>query len=293
MVNTAQQKLTADEWFLLLSVFFFTFFIVAVIATSPEFHNGSFPSALVLSAIFGATVGVAEIISRYRDEPLKACRSFYGLGYIYINAILGICALLLIWHYPAKFGFSPGSRPETFSSALLAGFGASLVMRTRLMVLKGADNKDVSIGPDLVIKYLLNMVDQYVDRYRAAARHHIVFNSLPELIALGNILGGFKSVADYLLVSLLALQNLEDERKKQLGEIFSNYDRQPLPDIIKYLAMGFVFLTVVGEDRYIEIIQNTSTNLTRATTALPPVQTPIPQSTDPKNQPQSGPPNTP
>jgi hypothetical protein len=65
----------------------------------------------------------------------------------------------------------------------------------------------------------------------------------------------FRLVADYLLASLFAFQNLDEERKKQLQDIFSEYDnRQQIPDDIKYLAMGFVFLTVVGENQFADVL---------------------------------------
>ena len=55
---------------------------------------------------------------------------------------------------------------------------------------------------------------------------------------------------------MFAFQNLEDERKKQLQDIFSDYDSKPqVPDDIKYLAMGFVFLTVVGEKQFEDLLK--------------------------------------
>jgi len=41
-------------------------------------------------------VGLAEIASRYRDEPLKAVGSPYGLVYLFLNGYLSMLAFLLI-----------------------------------------------------------------------------------------------------------------------------------------------------------------------------------------------------
>jgi succinate dehydrogenase hydrophobic anchor subunit len=253
----------SDEGSFLILIVLFSLFASAATVTTGSFNGPSvlpFLAALALSFFSGATVGMSEIISRYRDEPIRACRSFYGLCYIYLNALLGVFAVLLIWQYPSKFGFTIYP-PDPVLSGILGGFGASAVMITRLMVLKGAD---------IVIKYLLSMVDQYVDRDRAAYRYDLVFNSLPEFLKLGTALGSFKSVADYLLTSLLALQNLEEDRKKQLENIFIEYDQQPLPPPVKYLAMGFVFLTIVGESRYNAIVNNASSGLVAAGIVPPP-----------------------
>ncbi|MDQ3172605.1 MAG: hypothetical protein M3Q91_02715 [Acidobacteriota bacterium] len=59
--------------------------------------------ALVAAFMFGALVGLAEIASRYRDEPLKAVGSPYGLVYLFLNGYLSMlpffsfCCWLLYW----------------------------------------------------------------------------------------------------------------------------------------------------------------------------------------------------
>src|SRR5262249_3212871 len=146
--------------------------------------------SVIWAFVFGGSVGMSEIVSRYRDEPLRAVWAPFGLIYIVVNGMLAVFALFVITRYPEKFGFTAGQPVPAFLSALLAGFGSMAVMRTRLMVLKGSDNKDISIGPDLVIKTLLQMVDQYIDRDRAANRLHIVTVNLGNLKMLA---GKFKT----------------------------------------------------------------------------------------------------
>jgi hypothetical protein len=224
-------------------------------ATLPSSFLSESCRSVVWAFVFGTSVGLSEIVSRYRDEPLRAVGTPFGLIYVFVNGMLAVFALFVITRYPEKFGFTAGQPVPAFLSALLAGFGSMAVMRTRLMVLKGADNKDISIGPDLVIKTLLQMVDQYVDRDRAAKRLRIVTANLGNLKILAVKLRSFRAVADYLLASLFAFQNLDEERKKQLQDIFSEYDNKPqVPDDIKYLAMGFVFLTVVGEKQFADLL---------------------------------------
>src|ERR1700722_930687 len=219
MAKPRQHKLAGCILFVLLVVgFYFSFKLLP-----PNFPLSK--RAAILAFVFAASVGVSEIISRYRDEPIEACRNPFGLLYIFFNGILGVFALCIVCRYSDKFGFAAGQHAPIFLSALLAGFGSSAVMGTCLMVLKGADNKDVSVGPDIVIKILLQTVDQYVDRARAFDRLQIVSRSLPNLRTLAVKLKDFRTLADYLLTSLLAFQNLDEERKKQLQDIFSAYDK--------------------------------------------------------------------
>jgi hypothetical protein len=202
-----------------------------------------------LAFMCGLLVGVAEVVSRYRDEPLHACFSPFGLIYAVINGALSLAALMMIFKYPAAFQAISG---DGFMAALAAGFGAAAVMRSKVAVIKGADDKDISIGPDFVIRILLRTVDKNVDRFRAERRQAIVVRTLPEIRRLGS----FRMASEYLLASLLAFQNLDDDLKVQLRAAFDQYEKKVLPDDLKYLAMGFVFLTLVGEAHFEAVLKN-------------------------------------
>jgi len=139
-------------------------------------------------------------------------------------------------------------------------------MRTRLAVLKGPDNKDVSIGPDMVITVLLQMFDRRIDRLRARKRQGIVIRNLSRIRGLGS----FRTAADYLLASLLAFQNMSDSEKAVFSSIIADYDKKPLPDDIKYLALGFVFLTLVGEAQFGDVLDNAAKIQTQQGNQAPP-----------------------
>lgn len=205
--------------------------------------------ACLLATACGVLVGVAEIVSRYRDEPLHACFSPFGLIYAAINGWLSLAALLLIFKYPESF---KSLAADGLLAALAAGFGAAAIMRGKVAVIKGSDDKDVSIGPDFVIKILLRTVDKNVDRFRAERRQAIVVRNLPKIRQLGS----FRNASEYLMSSLLAFQNLEEDLKQQLRAAFDDYERKVLPEDLKYLAMGFVFLTLVGEAHFETVLEN-------------------------------------
>src|SRR6185436_19453844 len=206
--------------------------------------------ALVASFLFGALVGLAEIASRYRDEPLKAVKSPYGLVYVFLNGYISLLAFLLIMKFPAMFGALSGNM---FLAALVAGFGAMVVMRARIAVIKTPDGREESIGPDYVLKIILRTIDLNIDRWRAARRQQILGENLDKL----NALGDFQSAWKYLLASLLAFQNLDDAQKKTLSDTYNDYQAQAnLADSIKQLALGFIFLTLVGESHFSTVLEN-------------------------------------
>lgn len=202
-----------------------------------------------LTFIFGGLVGVSEIASRYRDEPLHAILSPYGLIYTVSNGVLSLLSLLLIVRYEPAF---PGVAKDQLLTAITAGFGSAAVMRTRLAVIKGADNKEVAIGPDIVISTILQMFDKNIDRLRAEKRKALVVEHLDKIRDFGS----FSLASKYLCASLLAFQNLDDTTKNQLGAIISDYEKQTLPDDLKYLALGFVFLTIVGESHFASVVKD-------------------------------------
>jgi hypothetical protein len=238
---------------------FFIAFLVLLLGLSVCLLSAAPPPwrAGVLAFMCGAAVAAAEIVSRYRDEPLHAMFTPFGLVYLLFNGAIALGLLAVVLKYREQLSLPANLDP--FWAAILAGFGSTALMRTRLAVIRGADNKDISIGPDIVVKTLLQMTDQYIDRARASARLEIVVRHIEDIASLGSQGTGpsnFAQAADYLLASLLAFQNLDEERKKQLKEVMSAYAQQPLPDPIKYFALGFVFLTVSGERQFEDVVRN-------------------------------------
>jgi len=226
--------------------------VVLFVALVPEITSSGTNQvrALVASFLFGSLVGLAEISSRYRDEPLKAVKSPYGLIYLFLNGYISLLAFLLIVKFPAVFG---SLSENMFLAALAAGFGAMVVMRSRIAVLKTPDGREESIGPDYVLKIILRTIDLNIDRWRAARRQQILGENLEKI----NALGDFQTAWRYLLASLLAFQNLDDVQRKTLSDTYNDYQaQQNIPDAIKQLALGFIFLTLVGETHFSAVLDN-------------------------------------
>jgi len=212
---------------------------------------------LILAFLFGALLGMAEIVSRYRDEPIQALVTRYGMLYWFLNGMLGIWAFLIVWRFPAKFslGFEP--RSSAFLTAVLAGFGGAAVMRARLVTLKDSSGKDLTIGPDVVIKTLLEVVDLQIDRKRAGERWAFVETHFGDALKVYQNFGGdFKRMADALQAALYSFQNLSDARRQDLAAVLKDYaERTEIPDIVRLLAVCFVLLTVAGEQNFVGVLK--------------------------------------
>lgn len=227
-------------------VVLFLLFYYVVIWKDLEWHW----QAGLAAFLFGALVGATEIGSRYRDESLKTIVSPYGLIYMVFNGAISLLALLLILHYKNIFPFV-GDGSDKLKAAIVAGFGATLVMRSNLALIKTPDNKEIPIGPDLVIRILLQIIDTNIDRLRAVERQRILQQNFAKIQELGS----FENSFPFLFNSLLAFQNLDNILKEQLSTTFENYKKIDAPEDVKRLALGFVFLTVVGESNFEAIVK--------------------------------------
>lgn len=206
--------------------------------------------ALGIAFLCGALVGLTEIASRYRDEQVKAITSPDGLVYILFNGAISTYALILIWHFKDNPAFATLTK-NPLGAAIAAGFGATAIMRTRLAVIKGSDGKDVSIGPDIVLSLLMTMIDRRIDRWRSLRRQQIIARRFDDLKALGSI----DDASEYLLGSLISFQNISEADKKEVNDqVQQNKSAGVRDPYIQLTTLGYIFLTVIGEDNFYQAL---------------------------------------
>jgi len=114
------------------------------------------------AAALGGLIGASELISRYKDDPGSAIRSWPAISYIAINSAASLGALGLI-HANGWFAAS------RWTQILMAGVSAMAFFRTSLFVIRAGD-RDVGVGPSGFLQIFLAAADRAVDRKRAAAR---------------------------------------------------------------------------------------------------------------------------
>lgn len=204
--------------------------------------------AALSAFLFGTLVGLSEILSRYRDEPLLATATSSGTSYLALNGIISLAAFALLRQYPDQI--FPKLQQDLFLTAIVAGFGAMTIFRSKLFTYKSADGKEYAIGPAIVLDTILKMIDSQIDRRRATERQLKVFNAM-----LG--IDDFASVANYIEASLLSFQNLSQDDKTQISTVLEQYRvSKEWPDTLKSLGVGFAFLNVAGEKNFDLVIAN-------------------------------------
>jgi hypothetical protein len=170
----------------------------------------------------------------------------YGGLYLLLNGLIALAAYGLLLRYPGQI--LPGLQDDRLMLALVAGLSALLVMRSKLLIFKGENGQEYSIGPAAVIESFLSLLDRKIDRQRASKRQKLVHDSLGGVSAFG-------LAAAYLEASLLSFQNLSEAEKRDIALVIEQYrTRAEWPERLRVMAIGFAFLTIAGEENFAEVI---------------------------------------
>lgn len=240
--------------------------------------NGKLIAFYFLAAFFGAGVGASEIVSRYRDEPFNTLVTPPARWYMLLNASISAAAFFLLVHYQGQI-FS-GLGQDLFLTSIVAGFGAMVVMRSKLFSFKTEGGGETfSVGPEAVLVIFLSSVDRQIDRQRAAQRQVLVFKETMQISDPAN-------APDFLRAFLVSYQNLtNDEKAKINNEIKTAYASPDLKTpLLKFMAVAFAFLNIMGEKNFKSII-----SLLKQFQTRPPPVTPLPVTSPPPVTPGSEP----
>lgn len=240
---------------LALALFGLGAFTARATAPSPLARLYGFAFAALL---FGALVGLSEILSRYRDEPLLAATTASGVAYLMLNGFISIAAFAVLRRYSASV--FPAVKDDLFLTAIVAGFGGMTVFRSKLFTYRATDGKEYAIGPAIVLDTVLRTIDHKIDRRRATERQAKVTAAFSQL-------NDFDRVSQYIEASLNSFQNLTPEEKGEITEVIGEYRKSQWPAELKIMALGFAFLNIAGEENFDEVVRNIQAFL-----ATPPAQ---------------------
>jgi hypothetical protein len=188
--------------------------------------------------LLGMAVGLAELVSRYRDAPRQALYSWAAVLYLLVNGGASVGALALIRAYGWTFGAAAGS--ASWTQVLVAGVGAMALFRTSLFTVRAGD-KDVGVGPGTFLQIFRDAADREVDRLRAQARSTRV----------GKLMEGldYKKAADGLVpYCLVLMQNVPDDEQQKMLKAVELLSGTQIDLSIKVRILGLHLMNVVGPD---------------------------------------------
>lgn len=204
----------------------------------------------IIVAALGGLVGVAELVSRYRDAPGSVFKTLSAVIYLAINGAAALLALYVVEAMDWQFGGDTESQQQLFK-ILVAGFGAMAFLRSSFFTLKIGE-ADVAVGPSAILTALLGTADRNIDRVRAVQRLKIS----------SDVMAGFNIDRDLsALVSNVsaAMQNLSIEESTSLAAAAEAVKNMNATDKDRSIALGLVLLNVAGEDLLRQAISSTST----------------------------------
>ncbi|GAA2821463.1 hypothetical protein [Nonomuraea rubra] len=189
--------------------------------------------------LIGALVALAELVSRYRDDPAGALFSVPAILYLAVNAGGAAAALWMVVQFGWTFGATGDS--VAFTQVLVAGFGSGALFRSSLFNVTAGDQV-IGVGPSAVLTVILSATDRAVDRGRARLRSkdvHDIMSGYP-----------FERGSDALLqYSMAALQNFTPAESKVIEDRIASLRsgrEATLPDQVKSYVLGLSLQALIG-----------------------------------------------
>jgi hypothetical protein len=189
--------------------------------------------------VLGGLLSVAELISRYRDDPARAVWSLPAALYVGVNCAASAAALWLI----REFGWTFGATGATSATVqvLVAGFGAAALFRSSLFNMTVGD-QIVGVGPAAILNVILSAADRAVDRKRARIRFEKTSEIMRDI--------SFADHAESLVLCCwAAMQNASSVEIKAIDDqmLSLRSKTEGVPDQVKSLVLGLALQTVVGD----------------------------------------------
>jgi hypothetical protein len=190
------------------------------------------------AVLLGILVGLAELVSRYRDAPREALYSRPALLYLLLNGAASGVALGLIHGFGWTFGSSANA--VRWTQVLVAGVGAMALFRTSLFTVRAGD-KDVGVGPGSFLQIFRDAADREVDRLRAQSRSMRVAKLMEGI--------DYERAARGLMpYSLALMQSLADDEQQKTQKAVELLTAIQMDSAIKVRILGLHLMNVVGPD---------------------------------------------
>jgi hypothetical protein len=190
---------------------------------------------LAFVSSFSGLVGFSEIAQRYRDRPLRLLTVTPALIYIYINMAAGVGAFALV----AEFQVFKGAHAALYS-VMLASFGAVAFFRSSLFTARIGD-ADVDVGPATLLKGLLSMTDQLINRWQAGDRAEAIAQTMRTI--------DFDKAKDGLsILCLTSVEYITQEQQASFGNAVKKLSTDVEDRVQRSILLGVYLTQLVGPE---------------------------------------------
>ncbi|MFB4304569.1 hypothetical protein [Actinomadura sp. GTD37] len=193
---------------------------------------------MLLAALIGGSIGLAELVARYRDKPVSALLSPGGLLFVFVNGSASIVALIAVTAAGWTFGLPAATPPASLLvvRVIAAGLGSAAVLR---MSFAPAQSRALGTGPISLLNGILRIADAELERKRALSR------------LSHNDLSGLSFERDHAALAELCchlMREFDLSEAQRLGGLAAELShRDDLTDADKLDCWGLELTRLVGE----------------------------------------------
>ncbi|RMD57549.1 MAG: hypothetical protein D6828_03570 [Nitrospirae bacterium] len=194
-------------------------------------------SAYLLAIFISLLVATSELFTKFKDEPFKILGYKSAWIYLSFNALIAVVCLYILTKTDI-LGSTTAS--DLIKASLTAGFGSTILMRSKFFKANIGD-KEVAVGPEMIINVFLETLETKIDRERALIRKELVEKIMSNI--------NFDEVKDYVVTTILAsLQNPSQEMTRSLMDEIEKISESEMDDQEKSFALGYLIIDIMGED---------------------------------------------
>jgi hypothetical protein len=205
-----------------------------------------------LAGSFGLLVGATELLGRYRDEPLRALVRLYGVMYMGFNAAVSVGMFVLIYtkHESALPTLSP------LDGALLSGFGAMALLRSKFLTFRTKSDEEIPIGLDVVVRKLLDVADRGVDRSQSHDRWKAIFDNLKIITDPS----AFEDLVAFLRTVLKGYQGVSSDELTTFDMTITELKSDVAHNVtFRAMTAGLAFQQIAGTQNFVKAIKQFKT----------------------------------
>jgi hypothetical protein len=192
-----------------------------------------------LAGLFGLLVGAAELLGRYRDEPLAALLRVYGIMYVGFNALVSVGLFLLL--YARHAAIIPTL--SCLEGSLLSGFGAMALLRSKFFTFRTKSDEEIPIGLDIVVRKLLDVADRGVDRGQSRDRWKTTYDHLKGISDKAT----FDDLIAFLKTTLKSYQNVSADELEMFDTAMTGLASDTTTNVtLRAMAAGLAFQEIAG-----------------------------------------------
>jgi hypothetical protein len=194
---------------------------------------------------FGALVGTAELLSRYRDDPWRPLARPGGQAYVAINGFVSLVVFVLLISRSGSEVIFP--KLATVWRAIIAGFGAMALLRSKFFTFRSASDEDIPVGVEAAISAFLQALDRGMDRSQSWERWDLAHWGLHDVPDQA----GLEKLIQFCRRNLDSYQNLPASEVKGFEDAVAKLAAQIAdPAGLRAIAVGITLQAIAGSDNF-------------------------------------------